>query len=96
MANQRKTEQAEALERGLHRLRTEGVLAAVDAAIALLRDPKSPAQARSATINAVFRASGYFDQADDGPAEDELTPAEIAQAITVLEAQAAALSAPGN
>lgn len=55
----------EALERNMRRIRTEGLDAATDAAITLLRDPKSPAQARSATISAIFRASGLLGRAEE-------------------------------
>lgn len=58
---------SEALDRNQRRIRTEGLDAATDAAIALLRDPKAPAQAKSATINAIFRASGLLGRAEEEP-----------------------------
>lgn len=65
----------EALRRNVRRLKTEGMDAATDAAISLLRDPKAPAQAKSATINAVYRAAGLFGKpADEG---ENLQPHEM-------------------
>lgn len=73
---------AEALERNQRRIRTEGLDAATEAAIQLLRDPKAPAQAKSATINAVFRASGLLGRADEDaePEPHEMTPDQLARA----------------
>ena len=45
----------EALARKQVRIKTEGLEAATDAALKLLRDPQAPAQAKSATINAIPR-----------------------------------------
>lgn len=56
---------------------------ATEAALALLRDPKAPAQAKSATINAVFRASGLFNRDDDGkPVEPSQMTAEQLERAT--------------
>ncbi|SFP31584.1 hypothetical protein [Tranquillimonas alkanivorans] len=68
---------AQALARNMHRIRTEGLDAATDAGIRLLQDPKAPAQAKSATINAMFRASGLFGKQED---EEELEPHEMTSA----------------
>ena len=78
----------EALERNLHRIKTEGLDAATDAALALLRDPKAPAQAKSATINAMYRAGGLFNREDDGgePEIHEMTPAQLERKVRELEA----------
>ena len=65
----------EALRRNMRRLKTEGLDAATEAAIALLRDPEAPAQARSATINAVYRAVGLFGGAVDD--EENVQPHEM-------------------
>ena len=65
----------EALRRNMRRLKTEGLDAATEAAIALLRDPETPAQARSATINAVYRAAGLFGSAVDD--EENVQPHEM-------------------
>ncbi len=79
----------EALERNLHRIRTEGLDAATEAALAVLRDPKAPAQAKSATINAVYRASGLFGRSEDDsePEPYEMTPEQLDRAVKRLEAQ---------
>lgn len=71
-----------AMERNMRRLRTEGLDAATQAAIELLRDPKAPAQAKSATINAVFRASGLLGRADEDtePEIHEMTPQQLERA----------------
>lgn len=71
-----------AMERNMRRLRTEGLDAATQAAIELLRDPKAPAQAKSATINAVFRASGLLGRADEEtePEIHEMTPQQLERA----------------
>lgn len=75
MAEEQNTERPEdAFDRNLRRIKTEGLDAATNAAITLLHDPKSPAQARSATINAVFRASGLFATPEE---EGELQPSEM-------------------
>lgn len=72
----------EALSRNQRRLRTEGLDAATEAAIQLLRDPKAPAQAKSATINAVFRASGLLGKADEDsePEPHEMTAQQLERA----------------
>lgn len=65
----------QALRRNVKRLKVEGLDAATDAAISLLRDPKATGAAKSATINAVFRAAGLFGKSAD---EDEnLQPHEM-------------------
>jgi hypothetical protein len=74
---------SEALERNLRRIRTEGLDAATEAAITLLKDPKAPAQAKSATINAIYRASGLLGRAEDDadPEPHEMTPAQLERAV---------------
>lgn len=83
----------EALARNMHRIRTEGLDAATDAALVLLRDPKAPAQAKSATINAIYRASGLFGRSDEESDLEphEMTPAQLELAIRRAQAQADAL-----
>ncbi|ETW12818.1 hypothetical protein ATO8_09753 [Roseivivax marinus] len=80
-------EKREALARNMHRLATEGMDAATEAAIQILADPKAPSQARSATINAVFRSQGLFDRKDDPDDEKEpheMTAAELNRAVKDL------------
>ncbi len=78
-----------ALERNLARIRTEGLDAAVSAAIDLLRDAKAPAAARSAAVNAVFRGAGVFgaQAPDDDRDPADLSPAELAARIQELRAR---------
>lgn len=78
----------EAFERNLHRLQTEGLDAAVEASLELLRDGKAPSQAKSATINAVYRASGLFNRRDDDKEPEPVytTPEEIRDKIAKLQA----------
>lgn len=77
----------EALARTQVRIKTEGLEAATDAALQLLRDPKAPAQAKSATINAIYRASGLMGRADDEtqPEPHEMTPEQLQRQIRQFE-----------
>ncbi|UAB91540.1 hypothetical protein I5192_20105 (plasmid) [Ruegeria sp. SCSIO 43209] len=77
----------EALTRTQVRIKTEGLEAATDAALQLLRDPKAPAQAKSATINAIYRASGLFGRTDDEtqPEPHEMTPEQLQRHIRNME-----------
>ena len=86
----------EALERNLRRIRTEGLDAATEAAITLLRDPKAPAQAKSATINAIYRASGLLGRAGDEtePELHQMTPAQLERATKRAMQDLARVSAP--
>lgn len=79
-------EPAEALARNVARIKTEGLDAATEAAISLLKDPKAPAQAKSATINAIYRAAGLFkrDEDDDAPDPHEMTAAELGREVRRL------------
>jgi len=61
--------------RNLRRIQTEGLDAATDAAIALLRDAGAPAQAKSAMVNSIYRASGLFEKQE--PDEDDIDPSEM-------------------
>ena len=88
---------SEALDRNMRRIRTEGLDAATDAAITLLRDPKAPAQAKSATINAVFRASGLLGRADEGAETEmhEMTAEELDREVKRLTRDMARIQTPG-
>lgn len=88
----------EALERNLHRLATEGLDAATDAAIQILKDPKAPSQARSATINAVFRARGLSDRKDEDekPELHQMTPAQLDRYLAELTRDLEARTLPGE
>lgn len=80
-------EDRDALARNIRRIRSEGVELATDAAFEILRNPKSPAQARSATINAIFRVAGIVDREDEEPRSpiETMTREEIAERIEMLE-----------
>jgi len=83
----------DAMLRNLKRIKTEGLDAATDAAFMLLRDPKAPAQAKSATINAIYRAAGLFSRDGDGdkPIEPhEMTPEQLARETQRLMRQLSA------
>ncbi|WP_170330303.1 hypothetical protein [Ruegeria arenilitoris] len=77
----------EALARTQVGIKTEGLEAATDAALKLPRGPKAPAQAKSATINAIYRASGLFGRTGDEtqPELHEMTPEQIDRQIRRLE-----------
>lgn len=62
------------------RARTEGAEVAYETAIALCKDPTTPAQARSAALNAILRMGGYFETVEDdgsGKQPHEMTAAEL-------------------
>ena len=75
----------EAMLRNLKRIKTEGLDAATDAAFTLLRDPKAPAQAKSATINAIYRAAGLFGK--DGDSDKPIEPHEMTAEQLARETQ---------
>jgi hypothetical protein len=88
---------SEALDRNMRRIRTEGLDAATEAAITLLRDPKAPAQAKSATINAIFRASGLLGRADEDAESEphEMTPEQLDREVKRLTRDLGRLRPPG-
>ena len=68
----------------LHRIQTEGVLVAYEAALAVARDPKAPAPARATASTTLFRVAGYFDRSassDRNVEPHEMTPEELAAEI---------------
>lgn len=78
----------EAFERNLRRIQTEGLDAAVNASLDLMRDKNAPAQARSAALNATYRASGLFNRRDDDGEDGAGTPSleDIKTALEELRA----------
>ncbi|MGM0583859.1 MAG: hypothetical protein ACQEUZ_04350 [Pseudomonadota bacterium] len=88
----------ETFGRNLERLRTEGLDAATEAAIELVRDPNAPSQAKSATINAIFRAAGMFESREAGGEPDpaEMTAEQLEAAIRRAEDRKASISATGD
>jgi len=87
-----------ARRRNLERLQTEGLDAAVEAAIHLMRDPSAPAQAKSAAINATFRAAGLYGEQDDGGdiPLSEMTSEQLARTVARLRAKAEQLLGDGG
>ncbi|TCM54945.1 hypothetical protein C8J36_104137 [Rhizobium sp. PP-F2F-G48] len=60
-----KPETVEDIQRELLvRVRTEGVVAAYEASLAICRDPKAPAPARATASATIFRVAGLFDRKD--------------------------------
>ena len=83
----------EALRRNVRRLKTEGLDAATEAAIALMRDPAAPSQAKSAVINATFRAAGLFGKGvedDDNTPPHAMTGEQLERAIARFQRDLAA------
>lgn len=76
---------ADAFERALQKLRTEGIEVATQAAIDLCANKDGPAQARSAAVNAIFRAAGLFDKREDdgdgGVHPSEMTAKQLEKEI---------------
>lgn len=75
------------------KIKTEGVRVAYDALIAVARDPRAMASARSASSIALFRAGGFLSRkaeeeadADEKPIEN-LTDAEMQAEIRRLRAR---------
>ncbi len=71
----------------LRRIRSEGVLAAYEASLAVCQDPKAPSPARATASATLFRVAGYFDRkerGDDVP-PSEMTSQEIEKAIQLAK-----------
>lgn len=82
----------DAIARNIRRIRTEGVELATEAAFEILRNPNAPAQARSATINAIYRAVGLVAREEEEPRSpiESMTREELAERIELLERAKAA------
>lgn len=65
---------AQARERQMRRIRTEGVDAAIEALIGVCRDPKAAAPAKSSAGTSLIRAAGFFDRRDP---EEDIPPHEM-------------------
>lgn len=74
----------------LRRIRTEGILAAYEAALDVCRDKKAPAPARATASGVLFRVAGLFNprEAASGKQAHEMTQEEIAEEIKRLSAAA--------
>jgi len=86
-----------------HRIQTEGVVAAYQAALDICRDPKAPAPARATALTAMFRVGGYFKDTADKVSEKE--PYELdgyeleraaAQARRLLKARSGGATEEGS
>lgn len=60
----------QAMEQAKHILQTEGMLVAVEALLAVCRDPKAPAPAKATAGTSILRACGFFDQKNNEPDKD--------------------------
>lgn len=85
---------AEARERQMRRIKTEGVDAAIEALIGVCADPKAAAPAKSSAGTSLIRAAGFFDRRD--PDEDlqphEMTGEQLQRAIARLKLDSDALA----
>lgn len=82
---------AEAQADLLQRVKTEGVLAAYEASLAICRDKQAPAPARATASATLFRVAGYFNRENNGATDKEpheMTRDELARAIARLEKDA--------
>jgi hypothetical protein len=86
-------------ERALvHRIRTEGIQAAYEAALAVCRDVKAPAPARATAAGLLFRAAGLFDRPgeDDAPEPHAMTPEELGSEIARIRRRLTAGTPTGD
>ena len=70
----------------LIRIRTEGVIAAYEASLAICRDPQAPAPARATASGTIFRAAGMFDRKDSDrmPEPHEMTAEQLTAEVKRL------------
>lgn len=80
-------EEAAARMRALHKLRTRGLEACVDALIDLAEDKKAPANSRASAASALARSNGLYGSTSNEPpkALHEMTAAELKRAGEELE-----------
>jgi len=86
-------ERKQAMEQAKHILQTEGVLVAVEALLAVCRDPKAPAPAKATAGTSILRAGGFFDQKNNEPDKDlsQMSWEELSEYRNRLETEKAAL-----
>lgn len=92
----KRKDQLEALEQVRDKILTEGIEAAANALIAVCRDDKAPAPARSTAGTSLLRAAGFFDRrANDGSGKElhEMTGRELEAHLQQLERERRALAA---
>lgn len=87
--------EVETLNRVMHKLRTTGIEAAVDALIAVCADPKAAAPAKSAAGAALLRANGLYGEKPNRSQKppSEMSPEELSEALDELKADLAARKA---
>jgi hypothetical protein len=76
----------------VRRIRTEGALAAFEAALSLCKDTTAPANARASAINSVLRAGGFFGLSDDDAGGKDLSQMTRDEIDAELKKAKAALS----
>lgn len=72
----------------LRRIRTEGVIAAYEAALHVCRDAKAPANAKATASGVLFRVGGYFDRREGsgwGKAPHEMNADELQAEIDRMQ-----------
>ncbi|RUY28909.1 MULTISPECIES: hypothetical protein [unclassified Mesorhizobium] len=93
MTKQREETPEQVFDRVTLRLRTRGLIAAVDSLIAVAEDTKAPPPARATAGTALLRANGLLltDKATKagGKAPAELSPDELASALDKLKRELA-------
>jgi hypothetical protein len=74
-----KEEEEAARTRALHKLRTRGLEAAIDALIDVAENKRAPANSRAAAGSSLVRANGLFSTSTDDPQKElhEMTAAEL-------------------
>lgn len=80
----------EDLESALRRrVKTEGALAAYEAALSVCKDPKAPAQAKATAAATLFRVGGYFEKRDDPDDKDvaDMSRVELDAHLVKLQRQ---------
>lgn len=77
------------LEAFKRRIQEEGLPVAFETSLAICKDPKAPAAARSQASANIFRINGYFTvkEPTTGRAPHEMGPDEIADAIGELQSR---------
>lgn len=88
-------EEAATRMRALHKLRTKGLEACVDAAISICEDKNAPANARATASSSLMRANSLFAAGPQGQEKQlhELTAAELKSLGDQLERDRRALLA---
>lgn len=83
----REKEEEIARTRALHKLRTRGLEAAIDALIDVAENKQAPANSRAAAGSSLVRANGLFSTSSDSPQKElhEMSAAELKELGARLE-----------